>query len=730
MRDQPPASRHPWRLARFVVVAFVAVTLTVGAANTVTVGVASPLWVGSWKTTPSPDQAGSNDILTGAACVPGSTICVAVGHYQSSTDGLQTLVESWSGQHWWLTPSPDEGTNDNLLAVSCFSSSGCMAVGAYTNNSDISRTLIESWNGSSWSIIPSPNQAPGVNDLDNDILTALSCASASSCMAVGSIENGTVLTQPLIERWNGTRWSIIPSPSVGTQDSLSGVSCPSSVYCVAVGSYVDTSTGHDAPLIERWNGSLWSIGPSADSGISVLASVSCTSSINCMAVGTGYTQFGSLFESWNGSVWAIDPGSGGAGFPQSISCATSTSCVAVSLTDVDAWNGFAWSDTHVTVGDLEGVSCIATTNCVVVGVASDAGAYEDALVATWNGASLSVVPTSDVGAENNYLNAVSCVNSTECMAVGTYDNQDAGASASLIEAWNGSDWSIVPSPPLGILTSVSCGTARSCVAVGAGSASDDPLIEMWNGTVWSMVPSPRVAAVADVLSSVSCTSSVYCVAVGNYNDAPKNRYLALIETWNGIAWSVTPSPDEGTETNSLSSVSCVSATSCVAVGTYQNKSTQVFGALVDSWNGATWLVTPSPVVSAVRNSYLNGVSCSNATRCVAVGYTLASDQLVSEVWNGTQWSIVPVPTKGTNRSLVGVSCSTPASCVAIGSYRSASSVSRTLLETWNGASWSVTASPNQNTDADRLDGVSCTSSNACVAVGGGPDGTLIETGPG
>ena len=242
---------------------FLAVTLTVGAANTVTVGVASPLWVGSWKTTPSPDQAGSNDILTGAACVPGSTICVAVGHYQSSTDGLQTLVESWSGQHWWLTPSPDEGTNDNLLAVSCFSSSGCMAVGAYTNNSDISRTLIESWNGSSWSIIPSPNQAPGVNDLDNDILTALSCASASSCMAVGSIENGTVLTQPLIERWNGTRWSIIPSPSVGTQDSLSGVSCPSSVYCVAVGSYVDTSTGHDAPLIERWNGSLWSIGPSA-----------------------------------------------------------------------------------------------------------------------------------------------------------------------------------------------------------------------------------------------------------------------------------------------------------------------------------------------------------------------------------------------------------------------------------------------------------------------------------
>ncbi len=348
-----------------------------------------------------------------------------------------------------------------------------------------------------------------------------------------------------------------------------------------------------------------------------------------------------------------------------------------------------------------------------------------------------VVVASPNQAGVNSLGSVSCTSSTSCVAVGGSENEITGAVQTLIESWDGSTWSVVPSPnpgagPYSMLSGVSCVSATSCMAVGStsGDGSQHALIEWWNGTVWSILPSPSTGTDDDVLSAVSCTSSVRCVAVGNDDVVTRNRYQALIETWNGSTWSATPSPEQGTETNILSGVSCASATSCVAVGTYQSKTTQKFQGLIDSWDGSTWSVTAGPVVSAAHDNHLYGVSCSSATTCMAVGFTTAGYQLVSESWNGSAWSIVAAPKKGTHRiDFAGVSCSASTSCVAVGYSQSAALVSRALLETWNGLSWQVTASPNQNTAADALTGVTCVTASACVAVGSGPKGTLIETGP-
>jgi hypothetical protein len=95
-------------------------------------------------------------------------------------------------------------------------------------------------------------------------LYGVSCTSATACVAVGASDIGLRSRAPLAERWDGRRWSIQPTVSPPaprgryTRDAeLSGVSCTSRTQCVAVGSY-RTGSVTGAPLVEAWNGARWS----------------------------------------------------------------------------------------------------------------------------------------------------------------------------------------------------------------------------------------------------------------------------------------------------------------------------------------------------------------------------------------------------------------------------------------------------------------------------------------
>ena len=108
-----------------------------------------------------------------------------------------------------------------------------MAVGSYNIGSD-TQTSTESWNGSTWTVVPSPNASPVQNGLES-----VSCRGRTACVAVGSYNNGSNM-QTLIESWNGSSWTIVPSPDASLQkNQLSGVSCGARADCLAVGSYYD-----------------------------------------------------------------------------------------------------------------------------------------------------------------------------------------------------------------------------------------------------------------------------------------------------------------------------------------------------------------------------------------------------------------------------------------------------------------------------------------------------------
>jgi Putative Ig domain len=338
-----------------------------------------------------------------------------------------------------LSTTPVADVQNQFDGVSCVSSTDCVAVG-YSVIGQETHTEIESWDGSYWSIVPSPN----LNDL-YDALHSVSCTNPNACVAVGAYSNGTE-GQTLIESWDGTSWTVTPSPNMGTGENiLYGVSCISPTDCTAVGVQFNTPVG--GPLIESWDGTSWSVVPTPDPAAGgQLRSVSCTSGINCMAAG-----FSGLTESWDGNSWTVVPSPDQSGqSPMGVSCSDSTHCVAVGSV-IESWDGTIWTlDPNPGTGYLTSDSCITPASCLAVGTIAHPN--DSTYAESWDGSVWSVIPSlNPVGRSSGFLSGVSCTSSTSCMAVGYSDLFGFQNRETLTESWNGISWVILPSPNVGEL---------------------------------------------------------------------------------------------------------------------------------------------------------------------------------------------------------------------------------------------------------------------------------------
>jgi hypothetical protein len=286
---------------------------------------------------------------------------------------------------------------------------------------------------------------------------------------------------------------------------------------------------------------------------------------------------------------------------------------------------------------------------------------------------------------------------------------------SAVPAASAASWSLTPVPsPDGAsasLSSVSCASAKLCVAVGQ-TGSNQAFSAVWRNGRWSIVP---VAAPSGVLpsnlSSVSCAANGRCVAVGGYCTDFCQGNAALSELFNGTGWVIEPTPPSTFEQNTLSAVSCSSASACTAVGGASSDiSMQLASAtLIYRWNGSRWSSQTPPALNGVG---LTAVSCSSAIDCTAAGSTESS---VAARWNGVSWSAHT--TADPAAIMLGVSCSAGTACTAVGYDSPQTPPDTTRAERWNGVTWSDQTSPSPNVNGSRLLGVSCAAARSCTAVG-------------
>jgi len=621
------------------------------------------LWNGRTWGVRLPPQ-GMHARLLGVSC-PEPGMCLAVG----DRSGGPALAELWNGKSWAVLPlaSVPGAQVGALRSVSCTSAAACTAVGSYASSSS-SGTVAERWNGTRWAVQVTP---PAL------ALYGVSCA-GTACAAAGVDRSGYLVSVAL--GWDGTQWAAhaVPDPAHHADTELSGVSCPSRAACIAVGDY-DRTRGNPGPaaLAERWNGSRWSLLPAPSPGAAEyrLAGVSCTAAAACMAVGAGGPT-GLLAERWDGARWVIVPAPAppavpvpGSGTLAGVSCASAVSCTAVGWQFTTAgrsgvplaehWDGGSWSAQpvpnplfHGQGSELAAVSCPSRHACTAVG---ERGSVPSATLAErWDGRRWAVQPTPSPRRNDTHLLGVDCTSAASCTAAGL--DSPPARLLTLAEHWNGARWARqhTPDPPnppgpgSGLLDGIGCSSAAACTAVGQAGRGP-PAIERWDGTTWVIQRSPPVRNPGlGELASVSCPAAAVCFAAGDTGGSERANFsaFALAERWNGKTWAIQRLPEPpGTLSSNLNGISCSSPVACTAVGEFSDGAA---GAqpLAERWNGTRWAIQhppnpPHPNLSGAATATLNAVSCPSATTCVAVGRS--DTGALAERWNGTTWAIQDLP---------------------------------------------------------------------------------------
>jgi len=238
--------------------------------------------------------------------------------------------------------------------------------------------------------------------------------------------------------------------------------------------------------------------------VNSLDAVSCTSASFCMAVGGNGP--GAAAQVWNGSIWrALSVPV--PGFLTGVSCLSATKCLVVGDRSAGVfgqwWNGSTWRTANLLNpprGGISSVSCVSASMCMAVGGSTDeSGIFRD-MSQAWNGKGWRLLSTPDSEGVGSALYGVSCTSDLKCMAVGQ-DAFNNDAEETLTVQWNGTSWTHLSSPgdsdiDFAALSGVSCLSSSDCMAVGRGASRDPngPLAAHWDGSAWTELSTPGTGA--------------------------------------------------------------------------------------------------------------------------------------------------------------------------------------------------------------------------------------------
>ncbi|HEY7946092.1 MAG TPA: hypothetical protein VID75_00370 [Acidimicrobiales bacterium] len=396
-------------------------------------------------------------------------------------------------------------------------------------------------------------------------VVAVTCPTASSCVAVGSYhEAGGHLRGLLATLWKGTWTAVLaPLPAGATvnrgDSSLSNVACHGPGFCVAVG--WETSANGDAHgHLETLSGGRW-----APTQAPLPAKVPSTSAASLTAVACPALRFcvavGSYFDAQPSALGLVDTFSAGRW--------------TASPPPPPPPNANAAPEVF-----LQTVTCPATDACVAIGSYVDTnrnipGLIETLARGTW-------IPTAVPRAA---VFAVTCPAPGSCVAVGsTYGK--TGRLHGLIDTLSRGTWSArqAPLPESGatdrspVLDAVTCPAVGSCVAIGAYTNTrlgHDDLIDVLHGSMWTPARVPLPGEGGAHHDALTCPTPASCVAVGSYLDTGGTALHGLVETLSGATWTTwrAPLPPNAEGQNpdaSFDAMTCPTLGTCVAVGWYRD----------------------------------------------------------------------------------------------------------------------------------------------------------------
>ena len=271
---------------------------------------------GTWRTAVEPESTGG---LAAVSCVDAAD-CTAVG---GGEDGEPMYWTESSGTWGPVTELAEPGARFD--AVSCTDASDCTAVG----QADISGhdyAIYASEVAGTWSAVTVLSSL--------SVFNGVSCTDADDCVAVGIGTNGADAT-PLVDVETAGTWGPVTELTAPLDSTLSAVSCASTASCVAVGA------DDDGPIeltetSGSWGAATQFTTPAPGSG--VFEGVSCTTTTACTAVGYDhantdpYTPPQAIYATTATGAWSAATeltSTTGAASLGAVSCSSATECVAV-----------------------------------------------------------------------------------------------------------------------------------------------------------------------------------------------------------------------------------------------------------------------------------------------------------------------------------------------------------------------------------------------------------------
>ena len=372
-----------------------------------------------------------------------------------------------------LTASNPAASENRLGDVSCVSTSFCMSVveGRQTSGMSASKeTFLTKWDGSSWSVVSTSGWPTnfGANDI--------ACGSTSSCLVTGSVDtfNGQNLEMtPYLMLWNGSTVSQVTLPNVVY--TLNAVSCASATFCLVVGSSSETPR---KSLVLRWDGSSLTRETSSfftnNTDNEVMLDVDCDTSRRCVGVTSidlgSYTYDGEILDrgavagTWSrlsgrtdtlGQLQTVDCQPGELGLCAVLGSITNGTGAVIYDLGADLANKFR----NVTLpvmpsggltNALQGkkISCVTTTRCLLTGGFMVEMPKVDSYVGVWDGSDWTRL-TSSSGAGGADIYDINCPTVSQCVAVGTSKATSGMMAPNSAAAWFIRDAAQVAAPGVG-----------------------------------------------------------------------------------------------------------------------------------------------------------------------------------------------------------------------------------------------------------------------------------------
>ena len=466
------------------------------------------------------------------------------------------------------------------------------------------------------------------------------------------------------------------------------------------------------PMTPVSNSTTWSSPTVLGSTSDEWESVSCPSTSECVAVGqTGYTAYSTSPTS---NTWTVS-GSAilGSNSWISISCPSTGECIAIGQTGYTAYSTSPTSNTWTVSGSAvlggnvwHSISCPSTSECVAVGYTGYASYSTSPTSNAWT-----VSGSAILG--NNFWMSISCPSTSECVAVSSSGYTVYSTSPT------SNTWTLSGSAILGNngWDSVSCPSTSECVAVsgttGYVAYSTSPTSNTWTVSGSAILGS-------NSWLSISCPSISECITDAYSGYVASTQPSSTVTNYGlgaGVAYG--PGPSLWND-NALLDITCASTSDCFAVGRGD--------AILQTTNGGvSWTQDSVSTLPSGIGGIINSISCPPnnvlaTTTCYAVGGSgqqgnwVSTNSFIIETTNGgVTWTLVLSTSTSpalTNEPLK-IACPAVNECWAVGNATPASPDEYCSTNCLTASNWTV----GTLTTSYDYQGVNCPTTSQCYAVG-------------